>query len=79
MTIPVKTATVFFDAIEAAYAVTMMMALGGNKEELASLQEKYQLLEQKYGAIKDEQLRAGWWEKRCKAEPGCAECKCFDC
>jgi hypothetical protein len=19
-----------------------------------------------------------WWEKRCKEEPGCAECKCFD-
>jgi hypothetical protein len=78
MIVSEKASMAFLDAIDTAYAITSMMALGSNEEELAVLQEKYELEERQYAAIMNEGARADWWEKRCEKEPGCAECKCFD-
>jgi hypothetical protein len=78
MIVSEKAGVAFLDAIDTAYAITSIMALGSNEEELAMLQEKYELQERQYAAIMEAMFWNDWWEKRCEKEPGCAECKCFD-
>ena len=78
MIVSEKAGATFLNAIDTAYAITSMMALGDREEELMLLRDQYSLLERQYAAITNEQSRVDWWEKRCEEDPGCAECKCFD-
>jgi hypothetical protein len=79
MTLSLETEMAFNQAIEAAYKMQEVgQVYGLQSEQMSQANWEYRRLMDKYYVMNENDRREQWWDKRCKEQPACDECKCFD-
>jgi hypothetical protein len=79
MTLSLETEMAFNQAIEAAYKMQEVgQTYGLESEQMNQANGEYRRLMDQYYALNENDRREQWWDKRCKEQPSCDECKCFD-